>query len=51
MRVWVGVRRIIFSISFYFCLVISYKGIGICILVCFLTRNIFMEADVSCESA
>ena len=35
--------------SFKFLFLFGYKGI--CILVCFLTRNIFMEADVSCESA
>ena len=35
-----------FYIDFYFCLVIFC----ICILVCFLPRNISMEEDVSCES-
>ena len=33
--------------NFHFCLVIFY----ICILVCLLPRNIFMEEDLSCESA
>ena len=36
-----------FYIDFYFCLVFFL----ICILVCFLPRHIFMEEDVSCESA
>ena len=35
------------SIHFHFCLVIFY----ICILVCFLPRNISMEEDLFCESA
>ena len=34
-------------ISFYFCLVIRVSVFW----VCFLTKNIFMEEDVSCESA
>ena len=46
MRVRVRVRRIIY-INFHFCLVIFY----ICILVCFLPRNISMEEDLSRESA
>ena len=36
-----------FDIDFYFCLVVFCN----CILVCFLPRRIFMEEDVSCESA
>ena len=47
MRVRVGVRRTIFYLNFHFCLV----TFCICILVCFLPRNMFMQEDVSCESA
>ena len=46
MRVRVGIHSIIF-IKQYFCLVIFY----ICILVCFLPRNTFMQEDASCEPA
>ena len=36
-------------IIFYLCLVVFF--FCICILVCFLTRNLSIEEDVSCESA
>ena len=42
-----GDSQYYFYINFHFCLVILY----IWILVCFLPRNISMEADLSCESA
>ena len=47
MRVRVGVRRIFLNLNFYFCLV----TFCICILVCFLPGNMFMQEDVSCELA
>ena len=42
-----GDSQYYFYINFNFCLVIFY----ICILVCFLPRNICMGEDLSCESA
>ena len=42
-----GGSQYYFYVNVYFCLVIFC----ICILVCFLPRNISMEEDVSCELA
>ena len=42
-----GDSQYYFYINFHVCLVIFY----ICILVCFLPRNMSMEEDPFCESA